>query len=128
MYVSNIIINRQLGRWLRVLGPSDDLIHNEIRVKHDVVRMRQVCDELLDKNVDAIKTSNISKYINQRYQEFEVLTSGRRVGGSIEKYAVDGLVNLDSNLLMQSRRIARRKSGITERQRRVAKEPGSRSS
>ena len=51
-----------LGRWLRALSPSGSLSDKADEVQDHIVQIRYRCEELLNKNVDIIKRSNMGKF------------------------------------------------------------------
>lgn len=46
-------------RWLRALSPTGSLSDTADEVQDDIVQIRHLCEELLNKNVDIIKRSNM---------------------------------------------------------------------
>ena len=52
-----------LGRWLIALSPTNSFSDKAAEVQDQIVHIRRLCEELLNKNVDIIKRSNIGNTI-----------------------------------------------------------------
>lgn len=56
----NGLTHHTAGRWLKAFGTSDTLQTKAESVRDITLDIRQLCNELLDKNVHHIKNSNLS--------------------------------------------------------------------
>ncbi|KAL9105306.1 MAG: hypothetical protein Q9227_009501 [Pyrenula ochraceoflavens] len=57
-YYKKSRFHRNLEQWLKAIGPQYTFVENAKRLEDDVVRMRYLCEDLLNKNVDELKNSN----------------------------------------------------------------------
>ena len=53
-----MLTNRILGRWLKAFGPANSIVDKTNKLQDEIVKMRELCEDLLNKNVDELKKSN----------------------------------------------------------------------
>ena len=78
---------RILGRWLKAFGRPNSVLDRVNKVQSDIVDIRRLCDELLDKNVHLIKQLNLGKSFSRFVRALSML-----IGWIDQKRTIEGKI------------------------------------